>query len=69
MPISCANFYAQRKSDAPNSLSNMRESIFTYLRQILEESRKEGNLNNGGVVKGSSLLRLLCALKGIAGFK
>ncbi|XP_021962074.1 integrator complex subunit 2 isoform X2 [Folsomia candida] len=59
----------KRKSDAPNSLSNMRESIFTYLRQILEESRKEGNLNNGGVVKGSSLLRLLCALKGIAGFK
>ena len=62
--------FNQRKVDSQDSLTKMREALWTYLRSIMVQA-KENNLtlNDNTVVQASSLLRLCCALKGIAGFK
>jgi len=57
--------------DQSCSLNDMRKAIFAYLQSILNHSKQnKGRIVENSIVQASSsLLRLLCALKGIAGFK
>ncbi|CAL8102119.1 unnamed protein product [Orchesella dallaii] len=57
----------KRKCDSTNSLSRMREALFLYLEKFLSPNCK--TIDSSNVVRASTLLRLICALKGIASFK
>lgn len=51
-----------------NSLQQLRDDLLKRLQDILDVS-EEGQLPDGYVVQASALLRLYCALRGIAAIK
>lgn len=57
----------QRKVESSSSLQHMRTAVWNYLKTLVESKNK--TLDTPNAVKASALLRLVCALKGIAAFK
>lgn len=55
-----------RNRETNSSLQALRDELLNYLSTIVSEN---GKLTESVVVKASSLLRLYCALRGIAGIK
>ncbi|CAH1402206.1 unnamed protein product [Nezara viridula] len=56
----------KRNREANSSLQALRDELLNYLNTIVSESE---SLSESCVVQASSLLRLYCALRGIAGIK
>lgn len=59
----------KRKGEiSSNALHQLREELSRRLQKIIDAS-PEGHLPDGLVVQASALLRLYCALRGIAAIK
>ncbi|CAG7720553.1 unnamed protein product [Allacma fusca] len=57
----------KRKIESTSSLMHMRTAVWTYLKTLVNRTTKV--IKASHAVQASSLLRLICALKGIAAFK
>ncbi|CAH0382391.1 unnamed protein product [Bemisia tabaci] len=58
----------KRNKESNNALQSLRTALLHHLEEIVELS-KGGKLPKSHVVQASALLRLYCALRGIAGIK
>ncbi|BES96047.1 integrator complex subunit [Nesidiocoris tenuis] len=58
----------KRNRDVASSLQSFRDELLIYLNAIVNKC-EDNKLPEGHVVQASSLLRLYCALRGIAGIK
>ncbi|GAB6030189.1 Integrator complex subunit 2 [Chamberlinius hualienensis] len=63
------NGQKQKRKDSNSVVTSFREELLQRLQNIVLFSMDQHNLPTSKVVEASALLRLYCALKGIAGFK